>query len=105
MEINQLQQLPFAEIIAYIESHYSYTPSAFKNGTLENSESQNQGSAKLFFFARLQNLSKQDTLLLFSEHYQAVLDDENGTTHQNIRNFMKDGWEGISFEKVVLTQK
>ncbi len=105
MEITQLQKLSFNEVITYIDEKYNYTPSAFKNGMLFNQEDQNQGSAKLFFFAKLNDVSKEDTLKLFAEHYESVIMDEKGTSHQNIRNFMEYGWEGVLFEKEVLQLK
>ena len=105
MELAELQKLPFKEIIAYIDENFDYTASSFKNGTLMNAENENQGSAKTLYFAKLNNLSVEDSLKLFAEHYQAVLDDKEGSSHQNIRNFMEFGWKGISFEKEVLQSK
>ena len=105
MELEKLQKLPFKEIIAYIDENFEYTASSFKNGTLMNAESENQGSAKTLYFAKLNNLSVEDTLRLFAEHYQAVLGDKEGSSHQNIRNFMQNGWEGVEFEKEVLQGK
>jgi HopJ type III effector protein len=32
-----------------------------------------------------------------------VLENPEATNHQNIRNFMKTGWAGISFEGTALT--
>lgn len=97
--------MPFKEIIAYIDDNFNYTASSFKNGTLINAENENQGSAKTLYFAKLNNLSVEDTLKLFAEHYKAVLDDKEGSSHQNIRNFMESGWKGVSFEKEVLQPK
>lgn len=105
MELAELQKLSFKEIIAYIDENFDYTASSFKNGTLMNAENENQGSAKTLYFAKLNNLSVEDSLKLFAEHYQAVLDDKEGSSHQNIRNFMEFGWKGISFEKEVLQSK
>ncbi len=95
----------FKEVIAFIETYYQHQPTAFKNGEAYNEATQNQGSAKVFAFAQLNNLSKEDTLYLFAEHYQAVLNIPNGTDHQNIRQFMANGWSGIAFEGQALTAK
>lgn len=95
----------FAEVIAYIEENYQYTPTAFKNGEVINAVDQNQGSAKVLFFAKLNQMSKEDTLALFAEHYQNVLENPAADSHQNIRNFMKYGWERVSFEGLVLEKK
>ncbi|MBO9199553.1 MULTISPECIES: HopJ type III effector protein [Niastella] len=95
----------FKEVIEFIETYYQHQPTAFKNGDANNEATQNQGSAKVFSFAQLNNLSKEDTLYLFAEHYQAVLNTPNGTDHQNIRQFMAHGWPGIAFEGQALAAK
>lgn len=97
--------LPFTAVIATIDSLFTHTPTAFKNGEAYNESTQNQGSAKVFSFAKLNNLSKGDTLLLFAEHYQAVLNTPEASDHQNIRQFMQNGWEGIQFEGEALKAK
>lgn len=97
--------ITFKEVIEFIETYYKHQPTAFKNGDAQNEATQNQGSAKVFAFARLNNLSKEDTLYLFAEHYRSVLDNPNGTDHQNIRQFMAHGWPGIVFEGQALVAK
>ena len=76
-----------------IEDNYNFTPTAFKNGAIENKAGENSGSCKLFAFAQKQGLTKEEALFCFGEHYKSVLEDENGTSHQNIRNFMKTGFK------------
>jgi hypothetical protein len=88
----------FNDVISFIDQHYEHCPTAFKNGAVFNEATQNQGSAKVFSFARLNQLGKEDTLLLFAEHYQSVLNTPDGADHQNIRQFMQHGWAGIRFE-------
>ncbi len=88
----------FKDVIEFIERYYQHQPTAFKNGDAYNEATQNQGSAKVFAFAQLNNLAQEDTLYLFAEHYQSVLNNPEGTDHQNIRQFMKHGWTGIKFE-------
>ncbi|SHL72539.1 HopJ type III effector protein [Chitinophaga jiangningensis] len=95
----------FKEVIEFIETYYQHQPTAFKNGAAYNEATQNQGSAKVFSFAQQNQLSKEDTLCLFAEHYQAVLHTPDATDHQNIRQFMQHGWAGISFEGQALTAK
>ena len=97
--------LPFKEVIEFIETYYQHQPTAFKNGDLHNEATQNQGSAKVFTFAQLNKLDKEDTLCLFAEHYQSVLANPDGTDHQNIRQFMIYGWPGIAFEGRALLAK
>lgn len=108
--MNKIADLPdqiiFAEVIEHIDSHYHFTPTAFKNGETHNAENQNNGSCKVFFFAQLQQLTKEQTLFLFGEYYHKdVLGNPEGTDHQNIRNFIKFGWDGIRFEGVALSKK
>jgi hypothetical protein len=97
--------VPFSEVVEFIETYYYHQPTAFKNGDAYNEATQNQGSAKVFAFAQLNNLSAADTLYLFAEHYQSVLANPDGTDHQNIRQFMKNGWQGVVFEGEALSLK
>lgn len=95
----------FTDVIALIDTHYTHVGTAFQNGAQHNAADQNQGSAKVFSFAQLNQLSAEDTLALFAEHYQSVLSTPEATDHQNIRQFMQNGWAGISFEGTALTAK
>ncbi|GAB2687063.1 HopJ type III effector protein [Mucilaginibacter koreensis] len=99
------QSVPFAEVLQFIDTYYQHQPTAFKNGEAYNEATQNQGSARVFAFAQLHHLSAEDTLLLFAEHYQAVLQHPESTDHQNIRQFMAHGWAGIAFEGEALKAK
>lgn len=97
--------LAFSDVLAAIDARYQHHPTAFKNGAAYNEATQNQGSARVFAFAMQHKLSKEDTLMLFAEHYRAVLDHPEATDHQNIRQFMANGWNGIIFEGNALTAK
>lgn len=105
--LKQLQagDAKFADVISYIEARYIHTPTAFQNGQQHNAATENQGSAKVFSFAQLNDLDQQQTLNLFAEHYAAVLATPDATDHQNIRQFMQNGWNGIKFEGDALTAK
>ena len=110
MILEQLEKSPetiiFKDIIAYIDENYDFTPTKFTNGNTINEANQNNGSCKVFSFAQLKNLSKEQTLSLFGEFYREdVLNNPDGTDHQNIRNFMKFGWDGISFDGEALKKK
>lgn len=94
-----LEQITFNETIAYIDENYQFIPTAFKNGETYNEANQNNGSCKIFSFAKKLGLSQIQTLHLFGDFYRIdVLNFPNNTDHQNIRNFIKFGWEGINFE-------
>ena len=95
----------FQETLDVIESNYNFAPTEFSNGNITNKAGENSGSCKLFAFAKAQNLSKEETLKCFGEHYQNVLDTPKGDSHQNIRNFMIFGWEGVSFTGTALVKK
>lgn len=95
----------FKDVLEFIDARYQHQPTAFKNGATYNEATQNQGSARVFAFAKLNELSKENTLLLFAEHYQSVLNTPDGTDHQNIRQFMQHGWSGIGFEGEALLAK
>jgi len=51
-------------------------------------------------------LSQAETLACFGGYYfEEVVGNPEGTNHQNIRNFIKTGWNGIQFEGEALTLK
>ena len=106
--IQQLNQdaVDFNEVIKTIENNYIFTPSEFKNGETLNAENSNNGSCKIFAFGLLNELSEQATLNAFGDFYTVdVLQNPEGEDHQNIRNFMRFGWQGVNFEKPALTPK
>ena len=98
-------EINFADTMQVIEDNYNFTPTSFTNGDIKNKAGENSGSCKLFTFAKIQKMTKEEALFCFGEHYKNVLEDENGDSHQNIRNFMKSGFEGLSFEKEALELK
>lgn len=98
------QTLEFSELMAVVESHYDFVPTAFRNGAALNAAEQNQGSCKLFAFAQIHGLDKAQTLACFGAYYREdVLQNPQGDNHQNIRNFMAHGWDGIAFKGSALT--
>ncbi len=95
--------LEFTDTMAVIESLYDFTPTAFQNGAQNNEAGQNNGSCKLFDFAKLQGFSEAQTLACFGAFYRNdVLQHPEATDHQNIRNFMTSGWSGVHFEGLAL---
>ena len=108
--IKQLQEHPksitFQDSIQVIEENYEFEPTAFKNGSQYNNVGENNGSCKIFAFAKLQNLSEEATLACFGAYYfEEVLNNPDGNDHQNIRNFMQTGLNGIQFEGEALAPK
>ncbi|QES90706.1 HopJ type III effector protein [Rhizosphaericola mali] len=110
MLLEQIKQnkdtIDFKEVIAFIDENYAFTPTKFTNGNTINEANQNNGSCKIFAFAKLNKLSKDETLALFGDFYRKdVLENPEGEDHQNIRNFIVFGWNGIEFEGVALKSK
>ena len=93
------ESLEFGDTMEIVETEYQFTETPFQNGDYYNQAGDNSGSCKLFSFAKKQGLSEQQTLACFGAYYRNdVLNNIDGVDHQNIRNFMKYGWQGIHFE-------
>jgi hypothetical protein len=112
--IEALKQRPdtveFTDVIEHIDRHYRYTPGRFSNGcggdALINEAGTNEGSCKIFAFAKLHGFEVPQTLACFGRYYREdVLGNPRGTDHANIRRFMRDGWRGIHFEQPVLERR
>jgi hypothetical protein len=108
--LNRLNSNPesvsFQETIAVIEENFTFIPMAFSNGHLTNTAGENNGSCKIFAFAKLNQLNKLQTLTCFGSYYfEDVLQHPEATDHQNIRNFLEFGWDGIWFESQVLAAR
>jgi hypothetical protein len=98
------EHIEFNEVMALISANYQYTPCTFNNGKLINKSGSNEGSCKIFAFAKLHALSEQATLACFGRYYREdVLLNQDGNDHGNIRNFIKQGWQGIVFEGEALS--
>ena len=90
-------QADFAAVLAHIDAHYAFSPTAFDNGSARNAAGENSGSCKLFSFAQLEGLDATQTLSLFAEHYRAVLANPSGNDHANIRALQDTGLGGVQF--------
>ncbi len=106
-----IQQAPesieFDIVMDVIQENYHYQETEFRNGLGEtavlNQAGTNEGSCKIFSFAQINKLSVEQTLACFGSFYREdVLLNPNGNDHQNIRNFIKNGWAGISFKNTAL---
>ena len=97
--------IEFNDVIALVDSTFSFTPTAFTNGDVKNEANQNNGSCKLLALGQHLNLNQTQTLNLFGRFYREdVLNNPNGDDHANIRNFMKTGHEGVVFETFPLKE-
>jgi HopJ type III effector protein. len=100
------ENIEFNDTMSIIDSLYVFTQTSFKNDDLVNEAGQNSGSCKIFSFARLHNLTPEQTLACFGSYYRDdVLKHPENRDHQNIRNFMKTGWSGIEFDSEPLKAK
>lgn len=96
----------FSQTIATIDNEYDFTPTRFVNGETVNEAGSNNGSCKIFAFAKLHGLSERATLNAFGDYYRVdVLQHPANEDHQNIRNFMRYGWQGVHFEGEALQRK
>lgn len=96
----------FSTTIQVIDDYYTFEPTAFTNGKLENSAGENNGSCKIFAFGLKHALSESQTLACFGQFYfREVLENPLGDNHQNIRNFMVYGWNGIKFQGNALNKR
>ena len=98
----------FEDAIALINALYDYTPTRFSNGltdTLVSEAGQNEGSCRIFDIGQLNGLLSEDTLRCFCRHYRDVLADPDGSSHGNIRRFLRDGWAGIRYDGAALQAK
>ncbi len=95
----------FEATLAFIEQNFSFTPSAFNNGGVVNTIEQNQGSCKVFALAQLLDLSQQQALACFGQHYRDVLATPEVDNHHNLRRVLKEGLKNITFDAFPLEQK
>ena len=111
--IAQLESEPevteFQDVIKVIDKYYYYTPTRFRNGPdgtgLINAAGENEGSCKIFYFAKMNKLNIEQTLNCFGKYYRDdVLKHPEGSDHQNIRTFMKYGWEQLVFDSDALKE-
>ena len=99
------ETISFQQSIGMIDQMYHFQPCDFKNGELHNPAGEDTGACKILAFGSLHQLSEPQTLFLFGDYYQEVLADPKGDDHPNIRNFMRSGWDGVSFERQPLSLK
>ena len=102
----QPESIAFSDTMETIDNEYLFQAATFSNGTQHNEAGQNNGSCKIFTFAKLHHLEAAETLHLFGDYYRVdVLQNAEGQDHQNIRQFMINGWDCVSFESISLTPK
>lgn len=97
------ETVAFEDTISVIDENYEFTETAFKNGSTQSDAGSNNGSCKILSFAIAEGLTEKQTLHCFGDYYRKdVLEKPNGDDHQNIRQFMTQGFKGLSFEGAAL---
>jgi hypothetical protein len=100
------EQIEFDAVMQMIDASYDFTPTAFNNGELRNEAGENNGSCKIFSLGQVMSFTEEETLACFGAYYRdEVLGDPDGSSHQNIRQFMLHGWDGVRFEGAALSAK
>ena len=64
------ESVEFGDVIALIDSAFTFTPTAFTNGRVTNESNQNNGSCKLLALGQHLQLSQAQTLALFGTFYR-----------------------------------
>ncbi|MES2605539.1 MAG: HopJ type III effector protein, partial [Pseudomonadota bacterium] len=95
----------FASTLDFINRWFDFTPSAFRNGPVVNTIDQNQGSCRVLAMALMQDLTANQTLKCFGEHYRDVLATPGADNHQNLRRLQADGLKDIQFDRQPLRRK
>ncbi|MBL4828380.1 MAG: HopJ type III effector protein [Aliivibrio sp.] len=102
----QPSSIDFEQTMAVIDTNYEFSATEFRNGSVINGAGENNGSCKIFAFAKMNALDVESTLACFGRFYREdVLKNPAGNDHQNIRNFMELGWDGIQYTGVALVAK
>ncbi len=107
--LKEPDSIEFDRVMETITANYRYKPTRFTNGSGENvvinEAGTNEGSCKIFAFARLAELNEEQTLACFGKYYRDdVLQHPDATDHANIRTFMTYGWNGIHFDGKALVR-
>lgn len=93
------ESITFEDTMAVIDANFQFTPTGFTNGSQVNAADENNGSCKLFAFAKRVGLTEAQTLICFGDYYRKdVMNNPRGEDHANIRNFMDTGWSGVRFD-------
>ena len=94
----KMATISFQLTMDVVEELFDVNEVAFSVGDVASEPGQNMGSAKIFSFAKMNQLEKGTCLQLFGDYYRKdVLENPDGTDHANIRAFIKGGWEAVKF--------
>ena len=114
MDVDQLlklinidpESIEFGEVVLTIDDNYNYEPTRFDNGAVINEAGENDDTCKIFAFAKMHDLDREQTLACFGEFYRdEVREHVHDAGHANIRTFMVCGWRGVEFHGDALSLK
>lgn len=89
------EQIMLADTVKMIDNEFDYFEVPFNCGDAQNAINENATSGKIFSLALIAGLDKDTTLNLFGEVYRDL--SPSGSDHQNIREFIKSGIDGLKF--------
>lgn len=95
----------FNTTLAFIDEWYEFTATGFQNGPVRNENTENQGSCKVLALADALQLSHQQLLYCFGEHYRDVLATPGVENHFNLRYLVDNDQPDIQFDHPPLTPK
>jgi hypothetical protein len=96
----------FQQTMDYIDNNFTFEAVAFTVGEQVNEQGTNQGSCKIFCLGKFLELTEAQTLQCFGDFYRKdVVEHPDATDHQNIRNFIKAGWAGVTIDASALKAK
>lgn len=95
----------FTDTLAFIAEHYSYTPSAFDNGSVSNGRSRTKVPARPWASPSSRASASRKPCWPSAKHYRAVRDNPEGDDHANIRALQQTGLAGVHFERQPLSRR
>lgn len=95
----------FGETLAFVDQWFEFTPSGFSNGPIRNESNENQGSCKVLALAEQLQLSHQQLLYCFGEHYRDVLATPDVENHFNLRHLVASERTETQFDQFPLERK
>jgi hypothetical protein len=88
--------------MAVIEDHYNFNQQLLRTVYNTMLPEKTQDLVNYFALCGTSGTNSEGTLFALAYYFEDVLGNPNGTDHhQNIRNFMKTGWDGIAFTEVL----
>jgi len=98
-------KIDFDTIQNKITSILNTVPTRFVNNGVENAERENEGSLRILSIALLFQLTDDNALRLFWEHWESVQENPEGNDHQNIRQLNEYWLWGVKIHWLPFSEK